>query len=60
VKVDITDESDNQAMLRNAQGVIGPPSFLFFDANGNENKSLRIVGEASAETFLTALRAGNP
>lgn len=51
LKADVTENSpDNQALME-AFGLFGPPSILFFDAQGNELESLRIVGEVTAEDF---------
>jgi len=51
LKADVTpnDELD-QALLKNF-GLIGPPSMLFFDANGVEQRSYRLVGFLPADKF---------
>lgn len=55
LKVDLTTPTDqNQAILQK-YNVIGPPTFLFFDKQGQEAKKLRIVGEMSINKFLNIL-----
>ncbi len=48
LKVDLTDNTpDQQAILRNLK-VFGPPTMLFFDADGHEYASQRLIGHVSA------------
>ncbi|WED43693.1 protein-disulfide reductase DsbD [Legionella cardiaca] len=55
LKVDITaNNAQNKALLQQ-YGVIAPPTFLFFNKQGNEQSSLRVIGEASASKFLEQL-----
>jgi len=51
LKADVTpnDELD-QALLKNF-GLIGPPSILFFDRNGEEQRNFRLVGFLKADKF---------
>jgi len=51
VKADVTPNSAGNQALLNQFGLFGPPSILFFDAEGQEIRSLRIVGEVTAEDF---------
>jgi len=37
-------------------GVVGPPTVMFLDANGNELRDLRLVGYERAAEFLTRLK----
>lgn len=58
VKADVTKNTDkNQALLDNF-GLFGPPSILLFDAQGKENKNLRIVGEINKAAFEERLIRG--
>jgi thiol:disulfide interchange protein DsbD len=34
-----------------SMGIYGPPTILFFDRNGEEIRSRRVVGEMSGEEF---------
>jgi thiol:disulfide interchange protein DsbD len=55
LKVDITaNNAQDQALLKE-YGVVAPPTFLFFNRQGNEASGLRLVGEASASEFLHQL-----
>ncbi len=53
LKADVTpnDELD-QALLKNF-GLIGPPSILFFDRNGEEKRNFRLVGFLKPDKFRT-------
>ncbi|WP_299531389.1 protein-disulfide reductase DsbD [uncultured Herbaspirillum sp.] len=48
IEVDVTTTGTAQQELMQAYGVIGPPTFLFFDASGKEQRDLRLVGEFNA------------
>lgn len=51
LKADVTDNNAEHKALMEHFDLFGPPSILFFDAQGKELSSLRIVGEISAENF---------
>ncbi len=52
IKLDITKTNeDNQNFLNNHK-LFGPPAILFFEPNGNEIRSSRIVGYINAKTFI--------
>ena len=56
IKVDVTkNNAETKAVLAYFQ-VVAPPTFLFFDAEGNELDNLRLVGETSTTTFYTHLK----
>ena len=56
IKVDVTkNNAETKAVLAYFQ-VVAPPTFLFFDAEGNELYNLRLVGETSTTTFYTHLK----
>jgi thiol:disulfide interchange protein DsbD len=46
--------AEEEALLKN-YGVIAPPTILFFNNQGKEVNSQRIVGELSAQEFLTRI-----
>lgn len=54
VQLDMTDNTDDQLNFLKSLNLFGPPAVLFF-ANGQELTELRIVGEPSAEEFLSTL-----
>jgi thiol:disulfide interchange protein DsbD len=60
LQADVTanDEAD-QAMLKHF-GLIGPPGIIFYDKQGNERASHRVVGFMSAEEFTAHIRLALP
>lgn len=55
IQVDVTDNNQQHQALAKEFGVFGPPTILFFDANGKENKQFRLVGNVSSEELLNHL-----
>ncbi|RUQ98523.1 protein-disulfide reductase DsbD [Legionella septentrionalis] len=56
VKIDVTaNDHDAQALLKHFN-VVAPPTFLFFDARGDEIINARIVGEITAKSFFIELK----
>lgn len=52
IKIDITENSpENKAIMKHFN-VIAPPAFIFFNAQGEEQKQITLVGEQSAEEFI--------
>ncbi|NOY62194.1 MAG: protein-disulfide reductase DsbD [Gammaproteobacteria bacterium] len=51
LQTDVTANDEIDQDLMKALGVIGPPSILFFDGNGDEMKAFRIVGYMGPEAF---------
>ncbi len=51
LQADVTaNDADDQALL-NRFGIFGPPSIMFFGADGVERKNFRVVGYMKAEQF---------
>ena len=55
LQVDLTDNTEYHRALLKEFGLFGPPTILFFDANGNEYKQYRLVGAINAEGLLQHL-----
>lgn len=55
IKVDVTANNANNKEIMNYFKVIAPPTFLFFDAKGQELDYLKTVGESSAGQFSNVL-----
>lgn len=56
VKVDVTSNSPkNQALMQHFE-LFGPPSFVFLDDNGNEQKALTLQGEPSEKDFIERIK----
>ena len=51
LKIDLTPNNKASKTLLNYFKVVAPPTFLFFDAKGNELNQLRLVGEVSVKQF---------
>ncbi len=57
IKLDLTDNTPDQRAWLSAQGLFGPPAFLFYDPQGQERQDLRIQGETDRPAFLARLGA---
>ncbi|BCA96453.1 thiol:disulfide interchange protein [Legionella antarctica] len=55
IKIDVTANSTDNKSIMNHYKVIAPPTFVFFNSQGNELVNLKLVGESSAEKFLQIL-----
>lgn len=53
---DVTDNTPAQQALLREYGIIGPPTILFIDPQGNEVRSARITGEVNATQFMDYLQ----
>ncbi len=56
LQADVTANSDDDKALLARFGLFGPPGIIFFDARGQENKAVRIVGFQDAAQFQKTLR----
>ena len=51
LKADVTaNDADDKALLKRFE-LIGPPSIIFYDRNGQEQRNLRLVGFMEATSF---------
>ncbi len=55
LRLDMSDNSASDKEFLRHFGLYGPPAILFFDANGKEIRSLRIIGYKDPESFLQIL-----
>lgn len=55
IKVDVTANTANDKAILNYFDVVAPPTFVFFNAQGQQLDELKLVGENSADEFLTTL-----
>lgn len=60
IKVDVTENDDQDKAVMKHLGVFGPPSILFFDHQGNENKAYRVVGFIKAAAFNDHIKQALP
>lgn len=52
IRVDVTADNDESRALMNYFHVVAPPTFIFYNREGQEENDLRLFGEFSAETLL--------
>jgi thiol:disulfide interchange protein DsbD len=60
LQADVTANSDDDKALLARFGLFGPPGIIFFDAQGQEKKAVRIVGFQDAAQFQKTLRQLEP
>ena len=53
--IDLSANNNQSRDLLSYFNVVAPPTFLFFNADGHEQNTLRLVGEISADTLLEKL-----
>ncbi|MEO6696587.1 MAG: protein-disulfide reductase DsbD [Gammaproteobacteria bacterium] len=56
LRADVTANDELDKALLKQLGLIGPPSILFFDPNGQERAEYRLIGFLNAEKFLAHVR----
>jgi thiol:disulfide interchange protein DsbD len=55
LKADVTaNDQEDQALMRHF-GIFGPPAYLFFGRDGQEQRNYRVVGYMSADEFADHL-----
>ncbi|WP_036517329.1 protein-disulfide reductase DsbD [Nevskia soli] len=59
LQADVTANTEEQRALLKRFGLFGPPSVLFFDAQGREKDDARVIGFEAAPIFIEHLDAGN-
>ncbi|MCK5001524.1 MAG: protein-disulfide reductase DsbD, partial [Gammaproteobacteria bacterium] len=52
LQADVTPNDDKDRALYKHFGIIGPPSIMFFNREGDELKNFRVVGYKNAEQFV--------
>jgi thiol:disulfide interchange protein DsbD len=59
IKFDITENNNDHTQFLNDYKIYGPPALMFFDNDGKEIESARIVGFIDADKFLIKLNKLN-
>lgn len=59
VRFDMTDSNAEQRALLDRYKLFGPPALLFFDKNGEEQQTVRVVGEIDAAGLIERLNSAN-
>jgi thiol:disulfide interchange protein DsbD len=55
IQADVTDNTPNDTALLKRFGLFGPPGIIFFDREGQELKSNKVIGYQDSEKFLSTL-----
>ena len=55
VQADVTQNNDNDKALLARFGLFGPPAILFFQPDGKEAKTFRVMGYMKADPFASVL-----
>jgi len=55
LRADVTANSPEDKALLKRFSLFGPPGIIFFDSQGREVQSLRVIGYESADVFLSTL-----
>ncbi|MDR2000031.1 MAG: thiol:disulfide interchange protein, partial [Zoogloeaceae bacterium] len=55
LQADVTETTEDHAALLKRFTLFGPPGIIFFDPDGKENPSVRIVGYQAPDLFLSSL-----
>ena len=55
LQADVTAHNDQDRALLKRFSLFGPPGIIFFDAQGQEIRGLRVIGYQNAERFLKTL-----
>lgn len=55
LKLDMTDNTDEHQQMLKQLKVFGPPTLLFYDNSGQEQRAQRLVGHISADELLAHL-----
>jgi thiol:disulfide interchange protein DsbD len=56
IRVDVTDNSDEDKKLQKTFGIVGPPAIIFYDLKKNELKDLKVVGFKEPAKFIQILK----
>lgn len=56
IKLDLTENSDDQQKWLAEKQLFGPPAILFFDTEGQELRDLRLTGEVTQAQLLDQLK----
>jgi thiol:disulfide interchange protein DsbD len=55
LRLDLTKQTQDSRQLQRELGIVGPPTVLFFRADGTENKNYRLVGKLQPNDFVEHL-----
>ena len=55
IKLDLSIQNESQDLILKQHEILGPPTLLFFDQNGQEIRKIRLTGTFKAETLIRHL-----
>lgn len=56
IKLDLSQYEKSQDLILKQHEILGPPTLLIFDAQGNEQRNLRLTGTFKAEQLIQQLK----
>lgn len=56
LRLDLSDQTVENAALQKKLEIVGPPTLLFFNTKGKESKKFRLVGIIESENFITHIQ----
>ncbi len=56
LRIDVTENSDDDKALQKDFGVVGPPAIIFYDANHQELKNNKMIGYKPPSEFIPILK----
>ncbi len=60
LQLDLTDNTPAQQAMLDSLGLFGPPAILFYDTNGEEMVSQRVLGEMDRDQFMNHINGLSP
>jgi thiol:disulfide interchange protein DsbD len=55
IRIDVTENSDEDKKLQKTFGIVGPPAIVFYDMKKHELKDIKVVGFKPAKEFTKTL-----
>lgn len=55
LKIDLTNNTTEDKLIMKQLSVFNPPTFIFYNKDGNEIKNTRIIGEVDTESFYEVI-----
>jgi thiol:disulfide interchange protein DsbD len=56
LRIDVTENSDEDKRLQKTFGIVGPPAIIFYDMKKRELKDLKVVGFKPPKAFIPKLK----
>lgn len=56
LRLDLTKQTPDTQQLQKELAIVGPPTLLFFNVDGEENKNYRLVGKFKSNDFINHIK----